>query len=110
VSAEELCGKGRIKEEVNHKNKNQSARTRKMERICRQMVAKRAAFHDVGAEALSRKATCLLFIHLESDAHKVNPCVRHRACTAHNTILCLQEIDKCTRYDKEIMKEEKDTS
>ena len=37
----------------------------------------------VAVEALSRKATCLLFIHLESDAHKVNPCVRHWA--RHNT-------------------------
>lgn len=42
-----------------------------------------AAIGVVGVEALSRKATCLLFIHLESDAHKVNPCVRHWA--RHNT-------------------------
>lgn len=48
-------------------------------------IATYAAVGVVGVEALSRKATCLLFIHLESDAHKVNPCVRHWPCTTHHT-------------------------
>ena len=51
----------------------------------------------VGVEALSRKATCLLFIHLESDAHKVNPCVRHWACTTHNYSRTYRRIQQATR-------------
>jgi len=92
-SAEELCKKGRMIEEKSHQNESRLMHTRETDRKCRQMVVIRAAFDGVGAEALSRKATCLLFIHLESDAHKVNPCVRHRACTANNIETYLHKID-----------------